>query len=66
MSEETAAGVRDWPEDAGMPSGDTACTCMHCGEGFIGYRLRALCKLCSEQNPAGEKPVITQLGLDDV
>lgn len=66
MSEETAAGVRDWPEDAGMPNGDTARTCMHCGEGFIGYRLRVLCKLRSEQNPAVVRPVITQPDLDDV
>ncbi|NCB89536.1 MAG: hypothetical protein EOM43_19095 [Gammaproteobacteria bacterium] len=65
MSEETAGVIRDWLEDAGMPNGDTVCTCMHCGKEFIGYRLRVLCKVCSEQNPSGVKPVITRHDLND-
>lgn len=43
---------RDWPEDFSQENGNYSCTCHKCGEEFIGYKRRVICKLCSALVPA--------------
>lgn len=37
---------RDWPEDFHLENGNYYNTCCHCGESFMGYKRRVVCKLC--------------------
>lgn len=38
---------RDWPEDFTDENGNYNCLCSICGNRFIGYKRRIICKLCS-------------------
>lgn len=38
---------RDWPEDFTDENGNYHCLCSICGNRFIGYKRRIICKLCS-------------------
>ena len=42
---------RDWVEDFQHENGQYSCKCVKCENVFIGYKRRAVCKLCAaEQN----------------
>lgn len=46
---------KDWPEDFDHENGMYYCRCIHCKDLFIGYKRRAVCKLCSDTSVV-EKP----------
>lgn len=47
---------RDFPEDSSDENGDYICLCIKCGNTFIGYKRRFLCRLCknSEKDLKGD------------
>lgn len=38
---------RDWTEDESHENGQYYCTCIECGERFIGHKRRVICKTCA-------------------
>ena len=45
-AEGPALGARDWEEDTKKPHGNYTNRCCVCGEQFIGFRRRVICKKC--------------------
>lgn len=41
------ARPQDWTEDYHDPDGTYECECRSCGIGFVGFKRRVLCKVCS-------------------
>lgn len=42
---------RNWPEDFGHENGDYQNQCVHCGQFFIGYKRRVVCRVCAAPEP---------------
>lgn len=40
----------DWKEDSAHENGEYQNRCCFCGETFIGYKRRVVCKVCSKEN----------------
>jgi len=40
---------RDYQEEASMENGNYENRCIECGNLFIGYKRRVLCKICQEE-----------------
>lgn len=43
---------QDWPEDSTHENGNYQCRCIPCGEYFIGYKCRNVCRKCAMENKA--------------
>lgn len=40
--------AKDWPEDFGDENGCYQCRCVLCGEPFLGYKRRVVCRQCAD------------------
>lgn len=64
LSRSEAPANRNWIEDATHENGNYECSCVECGQSFIGHKRRVLCKLCSNLlRPRSEAPVAWQYEL---
>ena len=50
---------RDWIEDASHENGNYQCKCSTCGNLFVGYKRRVICKSCAQR---ANSPAIEQQG----
>jgi hypothetical protein len=37
---------RNWPEDFSHENGQYYCSCVYCGERFVGHKRRVVCRRC--------------------
>lgn len=56
--------TRDWVEDFTLENGQYYCQCRDCGNQFIGYKRRIICKVCADKNEPGVPKTRTAMTYD--
>ncbi len=51
---------RDWTEDFKYENGMYGNKCIKCGQEFIGYKRRLICKICGTKKAVGLKPLLAR------
>lgn len=54
---------KDWIEDNNQENGNYTCLCVFCQEEFVGYKWRAVCKLCTRSRSIVRFDVLPRLAV---